>query len=121
MLLRRPVVFQMVFVLVFDRFQDLWASWALFGGMVPLDLRFRGPREAKSFVRGPKIDPPGAPGRVFDLKCTSCGYVRRCTMLQHASPSTGCVSDGFCFGFRSVSGSTKPLLTNPHFGFLQFL
>ncbi len=33
----------------------------LFGGVrVPLDLRFRGPLEAKSFVRGPKIDPPGA-------------------------------------------------------------
>ena len=32
------------------------------GGRVPLDLRFRGPLEAKSFVRAPKIDPPGAPG-----------------------------------------------------------
>ncbi len=31
------------------------------GGSVPLDLRFRGPFEAKSFVRGLKIDPPGAP------------------------------------------------------------
>ena len=30
------------------------------GGRVPLDLRFRGPLEAKSFVRGRKIDPPGA-------------------------------------------------------------
>ena len=49
------------------------------GGRVPLDLRFRGPLEAKSFVRGPKIDPPGAPGRVFDLKCASCGHVRRCS------------------------------------------
>ena len=29
------------------------------GGRVPLDLRFRGHLEAKSFVRGPKIDPPG--------------------------------------------------------------
>ncbi len=37
------------------------------GGKVPLDLRFRGPLEAKSFVRGLDIDPPGAPGRVFDL------------------------------------------------------
>ncbi len=45
----------------------------------PLDLRFRGPLEAKSFVRGRKIDPPGAPGRVFDLKCASCGHVRPCT------------------------------------------
>jgi hypothetical protein len=46
---------------------------SLLGGRVPRDLRFRGPLEAKSFVRGPKIDPPGAPGRVFDLKCASCG------------------------------------------------
>ncbi len=51
---------------------------SFWGGRVPLDLRFRGPLEAKSFVRGPKIDPPGAPGRVFDLKCRSCGPVRRC-------------------------------------------
>jgi hypothetical protein len=49
------------------------------GGRVPLDLRFWGPLEAKSFVRGLKIEPPGAPGRVFDLKCASCGHVRRCT------------------------------------------
>ncbi len=49
------------------------------GERVPPDLRFRGPLEAISFVRGRKIDPPGAPGRVFDLKCRSCGYVRRCT------------------------------------------
>ena len=48
------------------------------GGRVPLDLRFRGPLEAKSFVRGRKIDPPGASGRVLDLKCASCGHVRRC-------------------------------------------
>ncbi len=34
----------------------------------PLDLRIPGPFEAKSFVRGRKIDPPGAPGRVFDLE-----------------------------------------------------
>ncbi len=38
------------------------------GERVPLDLRFRGPLEAKSFVRGPKIDPPGALGMVFNLK-----------------------------------------------------
>jgi hypothetical protein len=38
------------------------------GGRFPLDLGFRGPLEAKSFVRGRKIYPPGAPGRVFDLK-----------------------------------------------------
>ena len=47
-------------------------------GRVPLDLRFRGPLEAKSFVRGRKIEPPGALGRVSDLKYRSCGYVRRC-------------------------------------------
>ncbi len=41
--------------------------FSLFRGRVPLDLRFRGPLEAKYFVRSPKIDPPGAPGRVFDL------------------------------------------------------
>ncbi len=37
--------------------------------------------EAKSFVRGTKIDPPGAQRRVFDLKCASCGRDRRCTAL----------------------------------------
>ena len=37
------------------------------------DLRIRCPLDAKSFVRGPKTDPPGAPGTVFDLKCTSWG------------------------------------------------
>ncbi len=51
-------------------------------GRVPLDLRFRGPLEAKSFARGPKIDPPGAPGRVFDLKCRSCGRDRRCKQTK---------------------------------------
>ena len=50
-----------------------------------MDLRFRGPLEAKSFVRGPKFDPPGAPGRVFDLKCASCGHVRRCQMINVAA------------------------------------
>ncbi len=35
-------------------------------GRVPLDLRFRGPLEAKSFIRGPNIDPPGAPGGVLN-------------------------------------------------------
>ncbi len=54
------------------------------GGRVPLDLRLRGPLEAKSFVRGPKIDPPGAPGRVFDVKYRSCGHVRRCTRSKLA-------------------------------------
>ncbi len=34
-----------------------------------MDLRFRGPLEAKSLVRGRKMDPPGAPGRGFDFKC----------------------------------------------------
>ncbi len=34
-------------------------------GSVPLDLRFRGPLEAKSFFRGCKIDPPGAPGTLI--------------------------------------------------------
>ncbi len=37
------------------------AKVSFLGGRVPLDLRFRGPLEAKSFVRGRKIDPPGAP------------------------------------------------------------
>ncbi len=36
---------------------------SLWGGMVPLDLRFRGPLEAKSFVGAPKIYPPGGPGK----------------------------------------------------------
>ncbi len=51
------------------------------GGRVPLDLRFRGPLEEKSLVRAPKIDTPGAPGGVFDLKCAYCGHVRRCTYM----------------------------------------
>ena len=67
------------------------------GGGVPLDLRFRGPLEAKSFVRAPKIDPPGAQGRVFDLKCRSCGCVRRCTTY-------GRILDfSFCGTLESVS------------------
>ncbi len=42
-------------------------------GRVPLDL-------TKSFVRAfSKIDPPGGPGGVFDLKCASCGRDRGCT------------------------------------------
>ena len=55
------------------------------GGRVPLDLRFRGPLEAKSFVRGRKIGPPRAPTRVFDLKCASCGHVRRCICAAASS------------------------------------
>jgi hypothetical protein len=47
------------------------------GGRVPLDLRFRGPLEAKSFVRATKLGRPGAQGRVLDLDCASCGHVRR--------------------------------------------
>ena len=46
---------------------------------VPPDLRFRCPLDAKSFVRGPKIDPPGAPGTVFDLNAHLVViYVRLC-------------------------------------------
>ncbi len=52
-------------------------------GRVPPDLRFRGFLQAKSSVRGPKIDPPGAQGRVFDLKCRSCGGGRLCVNTQH--------------------------------------
>jgi hypothetical protein len=44
-------------------------------------LKFRGSFEAKSSARGPKIDPPGTPGRAFDLKCRSCGRDRRCMGL----------------------------------------
>jgi hypothetical protein len=54
---------------------------SFWGGRVPLDLRFWGPLEAKSFVRGREIDPPGAAGRVFDLNRASCGHVRRCITL----------------------------------------
>ncbi len=57
------------------------------GGRIPLDLRFRGSLEAQSFVRAPTIDPPGAPGRVCDLKCRSCGYDRRCNNFIHVSRS----------------------------------
>ncbi len=38
----------------------------------------RAPFKSKSIVPGRKIDFPGAPGRVFDLKGRSCGSVRRC-------------------------------------------
>ena len=37
-------------------------------GRVRPNLRFQGPLEATSSARGPKADPPGAQGRVFDLK-----------------------------------------------------
>ncbi len=50
-----------------------------------MDLRFRGPLEAKSFVRGPKIDPPGAPLKVFDIKCRCCGRDRRCNVAARRS------------------------------------
>jgi hypothetical protein len=46
-------------------------------GAVPRILRSRGPFEAKFFVQGPQIDLPGAPGRIFDLKCAACGRGRR--------------------------------------------
>ena len=53
---------------------------------VPPGLRFRCPLDAKSFVRGPKIDPPGAPGTVFDLNAhlvvmSACVF----SMGRHAS------------------------------------
>ncbi len=51
-------------------------------GRVPPDLRFRGPLEAKSFVLGAKLDPPGAQGRVFDLKCRSCGRDLLCITVS---------------------------------------
>ncbi len=65
------------------------------GGRAPLDLRFRGSFEAKSFVRGPKIDPPGASERGFDLKFASCGYVRRCI--------ADCIAVQLGGGLRSMS------------------
>ncbi len=36
-----------------------------------------------------KIDPPGAPGRVFDLTCASCGHVRRCIPKSRVHPGPG--------------------------------
>ncbi len=71
------------------------------GGRVPLDLRFRGPLEAKSFVRGRNSDPPGAPGRVFDLKCRSCGYVCRCRTYG--------MNLDFRFGARAENGHEMAL------------
>ena len=71
------------------------------GGRVPLDLGFRGPSEAKSFVRGRKIEPPGAPGRVFDLKCASCGHVRRCSSHKHKGIFSG-------NGVRRFTGGSRP-------------
>ncbi len=62
------------------------------GGRVPLDLRFRGLLEAKSFVRAPKIDPQG---RVFDLKGRSCGYDRRNSASGPEIGFMGRISAGF--------------------------
>jgi hypothetical protein len=45
-------------------------------------LGFRCHSKAKSFVRGRKIDPPEAPGRVFDFQGRSCGCDRRCTRVR---------------------------------------
>ncbi len=56
-----------------------------------------GTLEAKSFVRGRKIDPPGAPGRVFELKCTSCGHVLRCMELPCAQLPSGDCRKHVCF------------------------
>ncbi len=50
-------------------------------GRAPSDLEFGGPLESKSFVRGPKIDPPGAQGRVHRSKCRSFGRDRRCNIV----------------------------------------
>ncbi len=77
---------------------------SFWGGGVPLDLRFRGSLEAKSFVRAPTIDPPGAPGRVFDLKCASCGHVRRCNTKK------GLFLLLLDFGHESVLAQQGPLL-----------
>ncbi len=53
-------------------------------------LGFGVPLEAKSFVRAPKIGPPGAQGRVFDLTCRSCGRGRRCTIHERQYYRTSC-------------------------------
>ncbi len=42
-----------------------------------------GPLEAKSSARAPKIDPPRAPGRAFNLKCRSCCNDRCCKLPMH--------------------------------------
>ncbi len=49
-----------------------------FLGGAPLDLGIPGPSRQNP-ASGDKIDPLGALGRVFDLKCRSCGRDRRCT------------------------------------------
>ncbi len=64
-------------------------------GRVPVDLRFRCPLEAKSCVRGPKIDLPGAQGRVFDLTCPSCGRDRRCSFSRRGVPTVSRKPSGF--------------------------
>ncbi len=45
-----------------------------------LNIEFRGPLEATSFVRVPKIDPPGAPGMVFDLWVFGFGLLMKLNM-----------------------------------------
>ncbi len=85
------------------------------GVRVPLDLRFRGHLEAKSFLRGPKIDPPGAQGRVFDLKRASCGHVRRCTPAPQAHQfSGGATGTSTDVGAQKVyNGPRSPFSTDP--------
>ncbi len=63
------------------------------GGSVPLDLWFRGSFDANSFVRGPNIDSPGAPGRVFVLKRASCGRGRRCSPYYKSHCTNRCLRD----------------------------
>jgi hypothetical protein len=65
-----------------------WHKASFWVGGALLDLRFRGPLEAKSFVRAPKIDRPGAPGRALHLKCRSCGYDCRCIHFDVGGFST---------------------------------
>jgi hypothetical protein len=85
-----------------------------FWGRVPLDLRFRGPLEAKSFVRGRKFDPPGAPGRVFDLKCASCGHVRRCMCNQQKVCPR--LTPDLTSNHRFARSCATPLRANRRFG-----
>ncbi len=66
----------------------------LFWGKVPSGSQVSG--SPRGHILRP--EPSGAPGRVFDLKCRSCGCVRRCTRTCPRKLELVCEADFWCTG-----------------------